>query len=84
MRAGHPLGGEGLDILDGVLGGIGEKLAKDANSFIVGDMDVGLVVERFPVNILGLLSVGVRYQGRGPSGMSGHLHARQRSRERPG
>ena len=51
--AGYPLGSEGLNVLDGVLGGVGEKFAEDTDSFIVGDMDVGFIMQRFPMYVLG-------------------------------
>ncbi len=53
-----PLGGEALDVFDGMKGGVAEELTDQAKTFMIGDVSSGPLSEGFPVQILGFISVG--------------------------
>ena len=48
-RVRNPLRGEALDFLDGVVGGIEEKLLNQMETFVVGDMRRGLLRKGFAI-----------------------------------
>lgn len=52
VRSGDALGSELLDILDGALGAEGDEFADDGDAFIVGQMDGGLALAVFPMQVL--------------------------------
>lgn len=52
MRTGDSLACEGLKILDGVLGRVGEEFTEYPNTFIVFDMNAWFIMERFTMQIL--------------------------------
>jgi len=51
-----PLGGEALDVFDGMKGGVAEELTDQAKTFMIGDVSSGPLSEGFPVQILGWYS----------------------------
>ena len=61
LRVGDPLGGEGLEVLDGVAGGELEEGADEVEALVVGEVGGGFLVEGAAVEVLGV-SV-VRGQG---------------------
>ena len=65
MGRGHLLAGKGLEILDGMFGGIDKEFTQDADGFIVGDVDVGLLTKRFAMDILEVEDQG-QCQSQGP------------------
>jgi hypothetical protein len=52
VRSGDALAGELLDVLDRALGAEVDELADDGDAFVVGEMNVGLVVEGFSIDVL--------------------------------
>lgn len=51
-RAGHPLRGEALDVLDGVVRGVDEEFADEVEAFVVGDVGGGFLREGLAVEVL--------------------------------
>lgn len=52
VRSGDALGSELLDVLDRALGTEGDEFADDGDAFIVGQMDGGLALAVFPMQVL--------------------------------
>jgi hypothetical protein len=51
-RMGNDIGGERLQVVDGLVGGIDQEGADEVESFIVGDMCSWLLMPRFAVGVL--------------------------------
>lgn len=51
-RARHPLRGEALDVLDGVVRGVGQELGHQLQPLVVGDVRRGFLREPFPAEVL--------------------------------
>ena len=54
LRVGDPLGGEGLEVLDGVAGGELEEGADEVEALVVGEVGGGFLVEGAAVEVLGV------------------------------
>jgi hypothetical protein len=78
LRMWDPLAGEGLQLLDGVTGGMGQKGADQVQSLVIGEMRCGLVGQGLPVQVLFRVSLLSELTGAMNLYESCDLHATRR------